>query len=91
MRPPGLTTRAAPFKPWWLVGGHGPAKGACVTERDALKERVFGRVVSTLARPLTDREQLALATACDLALMGHVWEQAHLEEYVVARALELAQ
>jgi hypothetical protein len=62
-----------------------------MTERDALKERVFGRVVSALARPLSDKEQGVLAVACDLVLLGHGWEQPGLEEYAVARALELAR
>ncbi len=62
-----------------------------MTERDALKERVFGRVASTLSRPLTDREQRALSAACAIVLMANGWEQPHLEEYVVARALELAR
>ncbi len=62
-----------------------------MTERDALKERVFSRVVAMLARPLSDREQHALSVACDLVAMAHGWEQPGLEEYVVARALEFAR
>ena len=58
---------------------------------DALKSRIFARVVSGLRRPLTDREQKALSTACDLVAMGGPTEQASLEEYAVKRALELAQ
>jgi hypothetical protein len=61
-----------------------------VSESDALIERVFARVVSRLARPLTERESDALGAACDLAMMGGPTERACLEEYVVARALELA-
>lgn len=66
-------------------------KESSVSERDALHERVFARVVPELARPLTEREQSALAIACDMVLMGGPTERASLEEYVVARALELAR
>ena len=58
---------------------------------NALKSRVFARVVAGLGRPLTDREQKSLATACDLVFMGGPIEQASLEEYAVKRALELAR
>lgn len=66
-------------------------KESSVSERDALRERVFARVVSELARPLTEREQSALEIACDLVLMGGSTDRANLEEYAVARALELAR
>lgn len=58
---------------------------------DALKSRVFTRVVSGLGRPLTQREEKSLAAACELVFMGGPTEQASLEEYAVARALELTK
>lgn len=66
-------------------------KELSVSELDALQERVFARVVSGLGRPLAEREQAALTVACGLAIMGSPTERASIEEYVVARALELAR
>lgn len=66
-------------------------KESSVSERDALIERVFARVVSELGRPLSEREREALEIACDLVLMGGPAERASLEEYVVIRSLELAR
>lgn len=58
---------------------------------DALKSRIFARVVSGLGRPLTAREQRALEAACGLVFLGGPTERASLEEYAVQRALELAK
>lgn len=62
-----------------------------MSELEALQERVFARVVRGLGRPLCDRERAALTVACGMVIMGGPTERASLEEYVAARALELAR
>jgi hypothetical protein len=94
MRPP------RPNQPWRLSFCCGDRRRVMSRKRetrmssealDALKARIFARVVSGLRRPLTQREEKSLATACELVFMGGATEQASLEEYAVKRALELAQ
>lgn len=58
---------------------------------EAIASRVFARVVEGLARPLTERESQALATACGLLALADPTEAASLEEYTVGRAIELAR